>query len=1015
MLSWEIRNDGLVFSFSNQSIDKWPTSTNVGLSYLFQLRNEERVVLRENSFLEVSFSEIAKIPVFLLPILNLPPVSPFSIKLETSGSLLRDNFELGFQFFNGSTPLIGAALDGVFIVKGEQKFLICDPIFSSIQIIERLRVTKDSNSKLCLLKKLKDILPAEIFEGDNRLKSFNLVQGRRLTIDIKSPDDFTLVPELLLSNEENGSLLPPHQNQKFKEQFFKFNTAVGKYQVSPNTFVFLESTLIQICEVIKKANQKPLPERKEFFFNPKKHIKDALPNIEDEMLEDLFVENELFVSQRISHIGVWEPKVNAFVPKGSNNWIPKDYISIVVNDSVIVVDPDEIEKITEIAKSAQKEGKEFIDINGQTVKLTPDLIQVLDETKSKIDETIKDISKFLPDTDLPRTKKEILRYVAIIKDNLDKNFYSETNSHYKKLEKSLPTNLKTTSLYDYQKLGIAWLQESFIQGKRGVILADDMGLGKTLQTLTFLSWLREKMINKEIDKKPILIVGPTGLLENWKNEHDTHLDEDGLGRCLDGYGTKFRALRENSYNNVIRSLADADWVLTTYDTLRDQEKYFRAVQWGCIVFDESQAIKNPNSLKTDMAKAMAADFSIAVTGTPVENSLCDLWCISDTVFPGKLGLYKNFKDRYEKTGDNLRELKQIIVDNLPSFMMRRLKVDNLRGLPKRSFEIRYTEMTKSQSDLYSDVIARFKAGEYKNARFQVIHDLKRISIFDAQNFAKGIDHQIKFSGKIQLLIKILQEIKLRNEKVLLFLENRELQTLLIPYLQTHFNMSKPILLINGTINGKLRKQRVNEFQQRSEGFDIMVISPKAGGTGLTITAANNVIHLDRWWNPAIEDQCNDRCYRIGQKKDVTVYLLLNLHPEIKEGSFDYILHKALENKRELTRDIIVPPDLSKEEMQDIYFKVTGEKIKFTDEEENFYSSEEWRILKAQVYATYDRRCMKCSAINVDMHVDHIKPRSKFPDLALVFDNLQVLCSKCNVEKSNTDYTDYRDVEFIIYD
>ncbi|MFP5458735.1 MAG: helicase-related protein, partial [Bacteriovoracia bacterium] len=258
-----------------------------------------------------------------------------------------------------------------------------------------------------------------------------------------------------------------------------------------------------------------------------------------------------------------------------------------------------------------------------------------------------------------------------------------------------------------------------------------------------------------------------------------------------------------------------------------------------------------------------------------------------------------------------------------------------------------------------------------------------------------------------LLISVLEEVQKRDEKCLVFVESREIQSLLIPYLQRRFGLKRIPLLINGTISGKIRKLRVDEFQSRPPGFDVMLISPKAGGTGLTITAANNVIHLDRWWNPAIEDQCNDRCYRIGQTKDVKVYHLLNLLSGLGMDSFDGVLHSALENKRSLCRDIIVPPELSKDELRQFYFKVTGDEIDFEDQPDNFYITEEWRILKERVFATYERRCMKCSAINVEMHVDHIKPRSTHPEFALVFDNLQVLCGPCNISKSNKDTIDYR--------
>jgi len=204
----------------------------------------------------------------------------------------------------------------------------------------------------------------------------------------------------------------------------------------------------------------------------------------------------------------------------------------------------------------------------------------------------------------------------------------------------LPSCLVTT-LKQHQLQSLTWLQKSWIYGSPGVLLADDMGLGKTLQGLAFLAWLRDGIRAGTITRCPLLIVAPTGLLENWRAEHDRHLAAPGLGTLLPAYGKGLAALRKPGPSGIpgldLSALRAADWVLTTYETLRDYSRDFVSLHCACMLVDEAQKIKTPAIRMTDAAKAMNAEFRIALTGTPVENRLADLWCIIDGVAPGHLG------------------------------------------------------------------------------------------------------------------------------------------------------------------------------------------------------------------------------------------------------------------------------------------------------------------------------------------------------------------------------------------
>lgn len=1005
MIKYKIINDDVYFFVDGVNPVNWCNLNCNGLNWIYQLVSEEKAKVTEMG-VSLSIAELVKFPLYILKEINLPPVVPFFFKIETRGNVLGNRFEIDWSFTERSRPVFGELIDKCFYKTAGKIFFLNDPIFSSIELIEKIKNNSNVDDRLPLISQLKQILPNDSLESDNRIRSFNMIQATRLTLDIIDHEDFIVSPELILPDDEDVSLLAPELNEKFKGDFFKMNKVSKKYQVNRNSFVILDGVVFDVCKEIKKLKNKTPAERRGVYSNPAKYFKTMLQDkYPASVIENLFVENEVFSSNRISHIGIWEPKVHAFVPKGKNNWIPKDCITIKVDDALIYVDPDKIEDVIEKVKNAQKEDSDVVTIGDVTVPITEFLLSELQSCSLKF-KTLEDESSKIPDP--PKNRKDALqRYVAIIKDNLDKDEYIESATAEVILDERLPKVLKTRSLYDYQKVGVKWLQESYQKGRRGVFLADDMGLGKTLQTLTFLAWLKEHMDSGVVEKRPILIVGPTSLLQNWRDEHDTHLYGHGLGVCLEGFGQKLRQIKDLSYNEAVRTLRQSDWVLTTYDTLRDQEKYFRPIKWACIVFDEAQAIKNPKSLKTDMAKAMDGVFSIAVTGTPVENNLCDLWCISDAVYPGLLGLYKSFRDRFERTTENLLELTNHLQGVNPQFLMRRLKEDCLSGLPKKITIVKDKEMPAVQAAVYDEIVQNVKSGAYKKAQFQAIHDLKRASLYNPSLVSGGVEILIKSSARLQLLIETLDEIKLKSEKVLIFLENRELQAVLIPYIQNRYNLDSPPLLINGATNGKFRKAKVDDFQSRQDGFDVMVISPKAGGTGLTITKANHVIHLDRWWNPAVEDQCNDRCYRIGQNKDVRIYILRSKHPSFGDESFDFTMHSVLEAKRSVSKDVLIPPQLSKEEMENFYSKVTGEDIELKDSERRFYLSKEWRKMRNITLARYGQKCMKCNAINVPIEVDHIKPRSKYPELELSFENLQVLCADCNRLKSNLNETDYR--------
>jgi SNF2 family DNA or RNA helicase len=481
-----------------------------------------------------------------------------------------------------------------------------------------------------------------------------------------------------------------------------------------------------------------------------------------------------------------------------------------------------------------------------------------------------------------------------------------------------------STLKTHQRAGLSWIQAAWKAGYAGVLLADDMGLGKTLQALAFLAWLRElrtSSAKKGERKTPIIIVAPTGLLANWQKEQRLHLREPGLGDVCRAYGRHLKELKTISSRDIDlgapaldhKRIQQADWVLTTYETLRDYHLSFAAIPFCCAVFDEIQKVKMPTSLLTRAAKTLNADFTLGLSGTPIENQLSDLWCIMDLVNPGCLASLKQFTTKYDPDDNNaLIELRDRLLNENPhgpSLALRRMKTEHLEGLPEKKIHVRKRLMPEMQANVYRDVVARAKQPD-AGPMLETLHRLRGVSLHPIWPPAGEISDPAAFIGQSARLsetFSILDEISARREKTLIFLESLDLQQHLALLIKRRYGLKNLPMQINGDVSGDKRQKLVDEFQTSSNVFDVMILSPRAGGVGLTLTTANHVIHLSRWWNPAVEDQCTDRIYRIGQNQPVNVYYPMAVHPHYGGTSFDELLDTLLQRKRGLSSRMLVPP------------------------------------------------------------------------------------------------------------
>jgi SNF2 family DNA or RNA helicase len=368
-----------------------------------------------------------------------------------------------------------------------------------------------------------------------------------------------------------------------------------------------------------------------------------------------------------------------------------------------------------------------------------------------------------------------------------------------------------------------------------------MGLGKTLQGLAFLAWLQEGMKSATIPTEPVLIVAPTGLLANWLKEHAEHLAAPGLGECLPAYGRGLRALRGTAIDGPaldVAAVRRAAWVLTTYETLRDYDRDFGQVRFAAAVLDETQKIKTPGIRLTDAAKGMNAGFRIALTGTPVENRLSDLWCIIDTANPGYLGDLKTFSRTYEtdQDPDRLMRLRSTLdrpIGGRAPVMLRRLRRERLPDLPVLSGRVYERAMPPPQAAAYAAVIAQARTGGRGDV-LAALQRLRAVSLHPQPEAAVDDDTFIAGSARFVSAFSTLDEIAAKGEQALLFVDDLNVQARLTRLIRRRYRLPAAPMVINGTVAGQTRQARVDRFQSTAGGFDVMILSPRAGGVGLTL-------------------------------------------------------------------------------------------------------------------------------------------------------------------------------------
>jgi SNF2 family DNA or RNA helicase len=545
------------------------------------------------------------------------------------------------------------------------------------------------------------------------------------------------------------------------------------------------------------------------------------------------------------------------------------------------------------------EKRNLVRINGQWVQLDHRLIQrlkvLMEEAKEKGVSMSDLLHQQLGDEPLVVTDTEDERELAKLQFELSRSLKQWLRQLTNPKDIPLlptPFDLQAT-LRPYQQFGMSWLYFLREHGF-GACLADDMGLGKTIQLIAYLLHVREK----EAPDTPALIICPTSVLGNWQRELERFAPSLRVGTHYGSHRTKGE--------DFTTWAASSDVILTTYTLAHLDFDELSSVKWSTIALDEAQNIKNANTKQSRAIRKLKGQHHIALTGTPMENRLSELWAIFDFMNRGYLGSFAQFQKRFivpierDEEVDRIQALQKLI----RPFLLRRLKTDKevALNLPDKLEQKEYCPLTDEQAALYEQLIQDTFAElptltglERRGKVLQMLNQLKQLCNHPALYLKETAPaNLLKRSEKLQKTLDLITACLDQNEACLLFTQYLKMGEIIQQVIKKHFGIDVPFL------NGSMPKQQRDDYVQRfQEGeFPIFLLSLKAGGTGLNLTAANHVIHYDRWWNPAVEHQATDRAYRIGQQRFVHVHKLITV------GTLEEKIDIMLEKKQSLNDQII---------------------------------------------------------------------------------------------------------------
>lgn len=942
-LFWEVTDEGFLFRWGAGPgpVPAWDSSgldpaESLALQLLEQMVSEGRGRYVDEGVL-VPHETVAELREEERTILGLPEPFPFHVEIRASGALTDAHFRYQLFFMNGKDqPFVNPTRRGAHLKASEdQEYILSGDLFRLVEAVERFNAQAPSlprtdPGRLLHFAEIAGLARSVGATLDHYLNSQKVIAPERITIRLRRLADGSLEVDPVFCEPAPGEGEPPRKKSLLSEEEEK--DFLEKYDARDVRDVYVLKNGVRLVlrepqkEALRqiKANRRLSGEKKEAFLRAPQ-----------EFLDPELIDLARF-SDRVIEIGEYKPRFFPFLSATGESWFPEGGIVIETPEGTrqVYVPPKEVEALKERVAEAVAAGQRQLRWKGEELPVTEELVGALGELSTAY-ETAKDASV----ESLARARA-VARKVLIIKDNFEELAYKCAEALRPGEVGRLPRGLKPgVSLLEHQRDGIKWLQAAWACGRRGALLADDMGLGKTLQALAFMAWVHELMAANLAEERPMLVVAPQVLLTNWAEEYSRYLEPEVFGAPLILHGDELRRLRLNDGTTVepeatrrqkwldIKPIRERKLVITTYETVRDCQLSLGQIDWGVMVLDEAQRIKNPTTLVTMATKAMKYDFGLCLTGTPVENSWIDLWSILDFAVPGYLEPLTEFARRYHyplrRRDTDVEALGRELKERVDPYVLRRTKEEKLKGLPEKRVIYHHVPMPEYQVQRYNECLTQARRalanphGGGKGSILKAIYLLYEISLHpdlptlhDGSLASRLSEEFVSSSAKLRKTFEILDEVRRAEEKAVIFLRNRKLQRLLQRAIYDRYGLK--VYVVNGETLGEVRKYMVDRFQEQA-GFNVIIMSPDAAGVGLNVVAANHVIHLSRPWNPAKEDQATDRVYRIGQKRTVFVHIPLAVHPMFEGGSFDEKLDRLLSRKRQLSSTLLLPPEVEESE------------------------------------------------------------------------------------------------------
>ena len=856
----------------------------------------------------LEYNEVYNLDRLTLRLLKLPKFFPGLVYIDNKGYFGSSKVEFEYNISSGMDKYIIVSGNYIESVSNPEKYILTKEQYELIKLIDQYNndsnKNKEINEQYRMLNAIKDVShKTNLLLNETMKKEDELLLLENIELDFLENDEdyLEVVPQSSqLSKEQNENLRKVFKNANLSQDFYLLNIDNKKVKVVVNR------ELKDALKVVK-SNEK---------ISKKDFVKRESP-VFDIDLKSV----EYNYGPRVIGLGYLNYRPSPAPNISEIDWFLKEFPKIMT-DTPIILKPEHLEYMqdkfnnlkefeeTELKFNIEGEEKKFFiskeNLVNEIKKLENSIKDITDYNKSKaLDEIIEIaeadnysqdyiaykgnyIRKF--DKEVAEQYRDDLREIEIEKrenkknttkdqekvllpkDNIETLDYTEDIEKIKEEKVELPNSLRYSEgieLKEHQKEGLLRIQSLYKKSNvNGLLLCDDMGLGKTIQILSFLAWLKEKEA-----LRPSLLIMPTSLITNWYDEKNIgeiqkfFLDDTFKVKILDG-----KKSREE-----IAELRNYDLVLTSYESLRINHKETGYIEWKVVVCDEAQKMKNPKTLLTTAIKTQNALFKIACSATPIENTVVDLWCLTDFVKPGLLESQKDFEQKYMKPlssndiNDNKRrEINNKLSDLLGEFYLRREKEKVLSSdFPKKIVIYDKIKPSSQQEEIIENLKNTGKAALAVIQGMIMTCSHPQLVDRDVDEVPLGSEESlIEEAYKLAHIHTILTKVKEKNEKAIIFTKYRKMQKILWNVIKYWFEIE--VGIINGDADKSARRRVLDEFRKK-EGFNVIILSPEAAGVGLNIVEVNHVIHYTRHWNPAKEEQATDRAYRIGQKKDVYVY------------------------------------------------------------------------------------------------------------------------------------------------